>query len=241
MRLSTIRRIPTATILNGPASGTCCRSCRAKPSLTWAAAPGFSVFLLEQYAPARVVGIDASREMLKIAGTKAKQIQSKVSFLLGDAANAFTYVQEPLDLVFSSTTTHYIPDLESLLRNIGQCLKSGGTCILSVIHPVYSAMYPIQHGDRFPDDEEWVVRYLDKRNRAYIQPWIEYNDQFENRLSTSFHYTFADYVNAIVKAGLSIQEAQEPLPPEAWKQTSPERYESFVETPTYLILKLGKR
>ena len=142
---------------------------------------------------------------------------------------------------FSSTTTHYIPDLESLLRNIGQCLKSGGTCILSVIHPVYSAMYPIQHGDRFPDDEEWVVRYLDKRNRAYIQPWIEYNDQFENRLSTSFHYTFADYVNAIVKAGLSIQEAQEPLPPEAWKQTSPERYESFVETPTYLILKLGKR
>lgn len=60
-----------------------------------------------------------------------------------------------------------------------------------------------------------------------------------NRLSTSFHYTFADYVNAIVKSGLSIQEVQEPLPPETWKQTCPERYESFAETPTYLILKLG--
>lgn len=214
---------------------------RGKTVLDLGCGTGIFSFLLEQYAPARVVGIDASREMLKIAGRKAKQLQSKVSFLLGDAANAFPYVQEPFDLVFSSTTTHYIPDLEALMRSIGQCLKSGGTCILSVIHPVYSAMYPIQHGDQFPDDEEWVVRYLDKRKRAYIQPWIEYNDQYENRLSTSYHYTFADYVNAIVKSGLSIQEVQEPLPPETWKTTSLERYESFVETPTYLILKLGKR
>ncbi|MGM9597253.1 MAG: class I SAM-dependent methyltransferase [Eubacteriales bacterium] len=201
---------------------------------------GIFSFLFEQYDPARIVGIDASREMLKIATQKAKQKNSKADFILGDAANAAAYVQKQFDLVFSSTTTHYIPDLEALFRSIGKCLKSNGVCILSVIHPVYSAMYPIRHGERFPNDDEWVVRYLDKRQRAYIQPWIEYNDRFENRLSTSYHYTFGDYVNAIVKSGLVIKEVEEPLPPEDWKQTSPERYDSFVETPTYMIMKLGK-
>lgn len=101
---------------------------------------------------------------------------------------------------------------------------------------MYSALYPIEHGDAFPNDDEWVVRYLDKRNRAYIQPWIEYNDNFENQLSRSYHYTFGDYVTAIVQAGLKIQELREPMPSEVWRATAFGRYDSYIETPTYMIL-----
>lgn len=140
----------------------------------------------------------------------------------------------------SSTTTHYLTNLDELFENIRRVLKEDGACVLSIIHPVYSALYPVEHGDIFPSDDEWVVRYLDQRRRAYIQPWIEYNDNFENQLSRSYHYTFSDYINAILRAGLKIQEIREPLPPERWKVTSFGRYDNYIETPTYMIFKLTK-
>lgn len=201
---------------------------------------GIFTFLFEQYHPGKIVGIDLSEEMLHIAEKKAEENHSKAKFILGDAAKAFDLVQEEFDFVFSSTTTHYIDNLDMLFTNLYKCLKVGGTCILSVINPVYSAMYPIAHGDTFPSDEEWVVRYLDRSKRAYIQPWIEYNDDFENQLSTSYHYTFGDYVNAIIKSGLTLEGIKEPMPPQEWKENCFGRYDSFIETPTYMILKITK-
>lgn len=85
------------------------------------------------------------------------------------------------------------------------------------------------------------MRYLDKRERAYIQPWIEYHDDLEkNFLSRSWHHTFSDYINAAVKNGFAVLETWEPLLPEEWKETMPERYDGFLETPSYLILNLRR-
>lgn len=201
---------------------------------------GIFTFLFEQFAPSKILGIDLSEEMLRIAESKARENHSKVRFIPGDVTHAYDYVKEEFDFVFSSTTTHYIEDLNMFFSHIHKCLKIGGTCILSVINPVYSAMYPIEHGETFPTDEEWNVRYLDRRRRAYIQPWIEYNDDVANELSRSYHYTFGDYMNAIIKAGLTVQEIEEPMPPEEWKENSFGRYDSFIETPTYMIIKLKK-
>lgn len=213
---------------------------RGKTVIDFGCGTGIFTFLLEQYYPSKIVGIDLSEEMLKIATAKAEIKKSSAQFVLGDASKLTNCFNEQFDLVFSSTTTHYLTDLPELFRNLRNILKQNGTCILSIIHPVYSALYPIEHGNTFPCDEEWTVRYLDKRRRAYIQPWIEYNDSFENQLSRSYHYTFSDYINAILNTGLKIQEIREPLPPEVWKTTSFGKYDNYIETPTYMILKLSK-
>jgi len=201
---------------------------------------GIFSFLLETYGPEKIIGVDLSGEMLRIAEEKAGEKRSKAVFVSGDAARIGEYFQEPFDFIFSSTTTHYIENLEMLFGNVERCLKHGGVGIFSVIHPVYSAQYPIEHGDAFPTDDEWNVRYLDKRMRAYVQPWIEFSSDFENHLSTSYHHTFGDYVNAILGSGLTLQEIGEPLPPETWQKEDFERYDSFVETPTYMIIKIAK-
>lgn len=213
---------------------------KGKSVLDLGCGTGIFTFLLEKAQPGKLVGLDLSEEMLRIARQKAKALGSRAEFILGDAAQCGRLVEEPADLIFSSTTTHYIEDLPPLFAQIDRCLSPGGSCILSVIHPVYSAMYPVERGERFPEDEEWTVRYLDRRRRAYIQPWIEYNDACENRLSRSYHHTFGDYVSAAVGAGLRIEAVREPLPPARWRESQPRRYESFVETPTYMIMKLAK-
>jgi len=201
---------------------------------------GIFTFLLEQYAPQKLVGLDLSEEMLRIAARKAEEKHSAAQFILADAERCAEYVDAPFDFVFSSTTTHYIEDLPAFFRSVCKCLKSGGCGVFSVIHPVYSALYPVERGDAFPSDDDWTVRYLDQSRRAYIQPWIEYNDAYENRLSRSFHHTFCDYMNALLEAGLQPERIEEPLPPDAWKETAPYRYESFLETPVYMILKFRR-
>ena len=201
---------------------------------------GIFTFLLERFEPEKIIGIDLSEEMLKIADEKARKMGSKATFLAYDASKCADIIKEPVDFIFSSTTSHYIKNIDELFENVSKSLKPGGESIFSVIHPLYSAMYPIAHGDTFPNDDEWMVRYLDKSMRAYIQPWLEYNDNFENHLSKSYHHTFSDYFNAIKKARLSIKNIIEPLPPEKWKVSQPDRYDGYIETPVYMIIKMRK-
>lgn len=201
---------------------------------------GIFTFLLEGFAPKKIIGIDLSEEMLNIAKRKAVKLSSKAEFICYDASKCRDVIHSQADFIFSSTTSHYIRNIEELFMNVARSLKNGGECIFSIIHPLYSAMYPIEHGDKFPNDEEWTIRYLDKSARAYIQPWLEYNDDYENHLSKSYHHTFSDYINAIIDAGLVIEKICEPMAPEEWKTMQPDRYESFVETPVYMIIKLKK-
>ena len=200
---------------------------------------GHFTFLLEALGPSELVGVDLSQGMLDIAIKKATERGSAARFVHADAC---AYQPEhPFDLVFSSTLTHYIQRLDVFFRCVYKMLGPGGVCVLSVMHPVYSAQYPVRHQDgSIPKDEEWTVRYLDGRERAYIQPWIEYNDDIPDFLSQSFHHTFADYLNAATEAGLTLTRAEEPLPPKAWETESPGRYEAFVETPSFLVMRLEK-
>lgn len=197
-------------------------------------------FLFEKEDAASILGIDISENMLEIAKKRFVERTSKVEFIQGDISNFNTYIKETYDFIFSSTTFHYISDLESIFRNIFDSLDENGVCIISVMHPLYTAQYPIDKQGEYPRDEDWKVRYLDKSYRTYIQPWVEYNDSIENYLSSSYHHSFSDYMNAIIKSGLRIECIEEPYPLEKWKENNYGRYNSFIETPSYMIIKLTK-
>jgi len=197
-------------------------------------------FLFEKENPLSVLGVDISGHMLDIAKEKARERGSKVRFMQADISNSDIYAGEKYDFIFSSTTSHYIEDIRSLFRNIYGALEDNGVCIFSLMHPVYTAQYPVDKNGEFPSDDEWVVRYLDKSKRTYIQPWIEFNDSIENFLSTSYHHTVSDYFNAVIDAGFRIEKVEEPYPPESWKQSCHRRYNAFIETPSYMIVKLSK-
>lgn len=198
-------------------------------------------FLLEEFQPKQIVGLDMSEAMIEIGKEIKNQRGSIVQFLHKNIEDIFEIQDNSFDFVFSSTTLHYIENLNVVMREIYKILAKEGTCILSVINPVYSACYPVIKEDgSFPKDEDWTIRYLDKSLRAYIQPWIEYNDKMKDSLSYSYHHTMADYINAIAKSGLVIEELVEPLPPEEWKTCNLDRYLGYINTPVYTVFKLKK-
>ncbi|MBL4931206.1 methyltransferase domain-containing protein [Clostridium paridis] len=198
-------------------------------------------FLLEELNPKMILGIDLSDEMINFCKERAKEKGSQIEFSQGDIENISFIDDNSIDFVFSSTVLHYVKDLNEVMKEINRVLISAGTCILSVINPVYSACYPLsKENGEIPVDDEWNVKYLDRGLRAYIQPWIEYNPNIDNYLSYSYHHTMSDYINSIVKAGLQIEELLEPLPPAEWKEDNIKRYYGYMDTPTYAIFKLKK-
>jgi len=87
---------------------------RGKSILDFGCGTGIFTFLLEKYYPSKIVGIDLSEEMLKIASAKGEEKNSAAQFVLGDAGKLTSYFDETFDLVFSSTTTHYLTNLDEL-------------------------------------------------------------------------------------------------------------------------------
>jgi len=198
-------------------------------------------FLFEGMNPKSILGIDLSEKMIEIGLNNVKNKKSMVKLIHGNIENLLEIKSESIDFVFSSTTLHYIKDLDNIMKQINRILVSDGICILSVIHPVYSACYPILHENKdLPNEDEWGIKYLDNRKRGYVQPWIEYDSNVNNFLSFSYHHTMSDYINSMNSAEFQIEKLLEPLPPNNWRVDNPERYYSFINTPTYAVFKIKK-
>ena len=199
-------------------------------------------FILEELGARRVIGIDQSDTMLQLADKQKSKRQSSVDFILGDAQNLEGLASGSIDLVFSSTLLHFIEDLTLVMEEVHRVLKPGGQVVLSLIHPVYSAQYPVKrdHG-QFPEDDQWTVRYLDKGKRAYVQPWIEYNDALEDFLTESYHHTFSDYCSAFIASRFTISSVLEPQGDPDWCSKFPRAAEAFKNIPTYCVFRLEKK
>lgn len=198
-------------------------------------------FLFEEFQPKSILGIDFSEEMINIARELGSQRKSNVEFIQGDIEDLSSIAAESIDFVFSSTVLHFIQNIDGVLKEIHRVLKPKGDCIFTVIHPVYSAQYPIaKDAGSFPEESDWKIRYLNKAMRAYVQPWIQYNPEIENFLTYSYHHTMGDYINSIIGAGLRLKSLTEPCPPIEWATEKPKRYHGFLDIPTYAVFHIEK-
>lgn len=94
--------------------------------------PGHVPLMLVAMLPeADVVGVDLSREMLKIAEEHraASAHPERVGFELGDA-KGLDYPDASFDTVCSNTILHHIPDPRPFLREVRRVLKPGGALLV---------------------------------------------------------------------------------------------------------------
>ena len=78
-----------------------------------------------------VTGIDASREMVEAARTRATQDGADISFLVGEAAS-IPFDPERFDVVVAVTILCFVADAAPMFREIARVLRPGGTFIFSV-------------------------------------------------------------------------------------------------------------
>jgi len=162
---------------------------------------GFGAYAREMRArgAASVLAVDLSERMLEEA--RARSSDDAITYVRA-SLEEFEPERRAYDLVLSTLTLHYLPDVAPLFRRVAAALVPGGRFAFSVEHPIYTAAGlgwqtapdgTIQHWpvDRYRDEGE-------RRTRWFVEGVVKY------------HRTIETYVNALIAAGLSIARLEEP-------------------------------
>ncbi|WP_230741690.1 class I SAM-dependent methyltransferase [Methanooceanicella nereidis] len=188
---------------------------------------------------AKVVGVDISKVSLGIAHKKASMEGQDLELIMGSISDLGFLKGDRFDVVFSSTSMHYVADIENAFRQVRRLLKDGGMFVLSVVHPFYTAQYPLIDYAGADKYAVFQLRYFNHAIREYIPPWSKYIEEGDGRC-ISYHYTVDDYFNALKDAGFDIDRMVEPRPLPEWKEKYPRRYYEMYNYPLYLIFKCKK-
>ena len=172
-----------------------------------------------------VVGVDISEKMIARARESTEDAAIEYRRM---AIEDIDFPAGAFDVVISSLALHYVEHFDIVCRKVQQCLVVGGSFVLSVEHPVFTALaaqdwYYDEHGVRL----HWPVdHYQDEGLREA---------RFLGYEVVKYHRTVASYVNALIDAGFSISRLSEPSPTQELLDKYPE-WRDEIRRPMFLLI-----
>lgn len=186
----------------------------------------------KQYAAAGatyVMAIDISEKMLSYA--RENNGASNVEYIKM-AMEDIDKIAEKFDIITSSLAFDYVENFFDMMQKIKLRLNPGGILVFSASHPIdtsYDGLY-----DRYTHNEKGERIYANVRNYGVegkrIIHWAV--DDYE-----LYHHTFSTMVNAIIKAGLCIEECQESIATEELLHKYPGMFEGTLHQPNFIFFK----
>lgn len=147
---------------------------------------------------AEVIGVDLSEKML----ARARELTDDpgIRYRLGDLEQ-LALPSQAFDLVYSSLTLHYLPDLAPLLTAIHQALQPGGWLVFTTEHPIYTC--PVRQG--------WLTDSEGQRSWA-VNNYHNEGQRVSNWLADGvlkYHRTLGTTLNALMAAGFTLRHVDE--------------------------------
>jgi SAM-dependent methyltransferase len=172
-----------------------------------------------------VVGVDLSEKMLTRA--KADTNYSAIEYRRG-AIEDIDFDKGQFDVVISSLALHYVERFDVVCRNISRWLRTGGTFMFSVEHPVFTAIAAQQWccgsaGERL----HWPVDDYQQEGLRRTK-WMDED-------VIKYHRTTATYVNTVIDSGFSITRLVEPKPTAEMLVQQPD-WEDECRRPMFLLI-----
>ncbi len=177
-----------------------------------------------------VTGVDISVNMLELA---QKDVPAGINFI-NKPMEDLEFKPDSFDLVVSSLAFHYIADLPVLLNTIHFWLKSPGTLLFSMEHPVLTCSQGIHHGwvkDGSGQKLCWPVDCYSQEGKRESHWFVEG--------VIKYHRTLSGIINACISAGFLINKIMEPVASEEDERNWPDLIEAR-RRPPYLIVKATK-
>jgi SAM-dependent methyltransferase len=207
-----------------PATLSLLPSVRGKRVLDAGCGPGAYTEILVKRG-ARVVGVDISPRMLKLARAR---VGNKAEFHHADLARPMRFLKDrSFDIVVSPLVMSYVRDISSLFKEFYRLLKSPGTLVFSDGHPF---------GDYL---------FFKKRRKA--------KDYFDTELVGCMWHGFGIRVfvpgyrrplhallNPLIEAGFRIDRIVEPLPTEEFKKADAKAYSRLLRMPAFICVRATK-
>ncbi len=205
--------------LLGPVSG--------KRVLDLGCGAGFGTVALAK-AGAHVTGVDFSERRLEIARKLAEREEVKVEFRKAGLAELIFLPADTVDLVVCCWALNFVADWPRVVRAVSRVLASGGTFVLSIEHPFWSAM--------------------DRASGSFVGPYADGCRSSRELIPGSpdsavdfYSYTVSGLVSLLTREGFSVQQLFElpasAPPTDPWYRVYPP---SLVQAlPPVLVVKCG--
>jgi SAM-dependent methyltransferase len=172
-----------------------------------------------------VVGVDLSENMLERA--RASTNDSGIDYRRM-AIEDIDFAAEEFDVVISSLALHYVERFDIVCQKVHHCLLPGGTFVLSVEHPVFTAL-AAQDWHYGPQGERlhWPVDgYQDEGPRKA---------RFLDNDVVKYHRTVATHINALIESGFRIMKISEPQPTQEMLAKDPDMIDE-TRRPIFLLI-----
>lgn len=172
-----------------------------------------------------VVGVDLSEKMLARARESTNDAAIEYRQL---AIEDIDFPTETFDVVISSLALHYIEHFDIVCQKVYRCLVSEGIFILSVEHPVFTALAA----------QDW---YYGPQGERLHWPVDHYQDEglrqarFLDHEVVKYHRTIATYLNTLIDAGFTITKLSEPQPTQEMLDRHPEMRDE-TRRPLFLLI-----
>ncbi|RCW48957.1 class I SAM-dependent methyltransferase [Paenibacillus prosopidis] len=176
-----------------------------------------------------VVGIDLSENMLERAKAMTEDPQIEYRRL---AIEDIDFAEGEFDVVISSLALHYVERFDLICRKVYHCLAQDGTFVLSVEHPIFTALatqdwYYGQQGEKL----HWPVdNYHEEGPRL---------SRFLDNDVIKYHRTVTTYINALIESGFRIMKLSELQPTQDMLDKN-SAWQEEIRRPMFLLISAVK-
>jgi SAM-dependent methyltransferase len=196
----------------------------------------YSIWLAERGA--NVSGMDLSHTMISLARERALARKVQADFRVADIRDPLPFGEAEFDLVITATALHYVEDLDATMKEAARVLKPGARLIASVLHPMSTALFPLDGSEEVEGPDPWEGWYFGSPIRSIETPWLAFGDvSKEGRRIRCHHHTISDYFSSVSSANLSITDLSEPRPTPEFAEMNLERFDQAMRVPVFLIFK----
>ncbi len=153
---------------------------------------------------AHVTSVDISESQLEIAKQRAEELKLSIEFIRADVTDLSEIPSDRFDLVYTGGhVAVWVSDIEKYYSEAARILKTNGPFIVSEYHPFRRI---------WKDSKTELIVGNDYYNQGPYE-YLQSDDILrpdEGKLKTyEFHWTFSDYLNAMIKSGCEILELDE--------------------------------
>jgi len=183
---------------------------------------------------AHVTAVDGSARMIDVARQRARAEGVEVRFVEGNANDLHELPAGAFDLVVASMSLMDVEDYRGAIGEVFRVLRSGGSLVMSITHPCFSA--PVSGWDRDADGSLRVFtvdRYFERT------AWDEHITPAFRAPVLRRHRPLEDYMAAPLACGLRLREFQEPSVTNEELQRS-RRFRKLERIPYFLFMRWEK-
>jgi len=173
-------------------------------------------WLLQQGA--RVVGVDANRNMLAHA---RKRVGDTAPLLLANLEEPLgCFENRVFDGIVSALAVTYVRDHQALFGEFARLLKPGGWLVFSTEHPFFSYRY-------FQIDDYFQTREVSCEWTGFGKPVR----------MPSYYHSLGSITAALAANGFVIEQIKEPLPTRAFAEADPLGYQKLMSFPLFICFR----